>query len=655
MRRSTLKSTTSLVLSFAVATSPVLAQQTDVDPETLEICVGLGPAADIVAGEPLLEPTFPCVDQNGEVVVDQVALETVIATQVDDGPVEPGELVETPEVTAAPADAETTTEGAATLEVPVEEAAPEEAVAEEQTAEPAPEETVAEEQPAEPAPEEAVAEEQTAEPAPEETVAEEQPAEPAPEETVAEEQPAEPAPEETVAEEQPAEPAAEETVTTEVETVPEVAETPDASEADVAVEAEADIAAEAEAEAATEADVAIEATEQEALPEAKGMPEGDDAAAIADLPTVTDETSDEAEIAIETVEADEPPAAAAASADADADTTAEVQVETLTQDDVRSSSQDFETTATGEAQAEARAGSDSGNDGLSNFEKALLLGLGAAVVGSVLNNGDEVVSNSGDRVIVERDGELVVLKDDDVLLRQPGAEVQTRTFDDGSTRTSVLREDGTQIVTIRGNDGRVLRRARILEDGTQIVLFDDTKASAPVVVTELPREQEAAVEVDVSRGDTAALRAALLANQNRQFDRSYSLRQIRTISEVRDLAPQVELDTVTFATGSAAIEPSQAEELTSLGVAIVDIIQEDPGQMFLIEGHTDAVGDAGYNLALSDRRAETVALALTEYFGVPPENLITQGYGESILKVPTLRAERENRRAAVRNITSLLR
>ncbi len=585
MRRSTLKSTTSLVLSFAVATSPVLAQQTDVDPETLAICVGLGPAADIMAGEPLLEPTFPCVDQNGEVVVDEVALEIAIAAQVDDGPVEPAELVETPEVTAAPADAETTTEGTATLEVPVEEAAPEEAVAEEQPAEPAPEETV----------------------------------------------------------------------TTEVETAPEVAETPETSDADVAVEAEADVAAEAEAEAATDADVAIEATEQEALPEAEGMPEGDDAAAIADLPTVTDETPDEAEIAIETVEADEPPAAAAAAADADADTTAEVQVETLTQDDVRSSSQDFETTATGEAQAEARAGSDSSNDGLSNFEKALLLGLGAAVVGSVLNNGDEVVSNSGDRVIVERDGELVVLKDDDVLLRQPGAEVQTRTFDDGSTRTSVLREDGTQIVTIRGNDGRVLRRARILEDGTQIVLFDDTQASAPVVVTELPREQEAAVEVDVSRGDTAALRAALLANQNRQFDRSYSLRQIRTISEVRDLAPQVELDTVTFATGSAAIEPSQAEELTSLGVAIVDIIQEDPGQMFLIEGHTDAVGDAGYNLALSDRRAETVALALTEYFGVPPENLITQGYGESILKVPTLRAERENRRAAVRNITSLLR
>ena len=76
--------------------------------------------------------------------------------------------------------------------------------------------------------------------------------------------------------------------------------------------------------------------------------------------------------------------------------------------------------------------------------------------------------------------------------------------------------------------------------------------------------------------------------------------------------------------------------------------------MFLIEGHTDAVGAATYNLALSDRRAETVALALTEYFDVPPENMIVQGYGESDLKVATQDAERANRRAAVRRITPLL-
>ena len=80
----------------------------------------------------------------------------------------------------------------------------------------------------------------------------------------------------------------------------------------------------------------------------------------------------------------------------------------------------------------------------------------------------------------------------------------------------------------------------------------------------------------------------------------------------------------------------------------------NPNEMFLIEGHTDAVGSAASNLSLSDRRAESVAKALTEYFGVPPENLVVQGYGETELKMNTLGNERANRRVAVRIITPLL-
>jgi len=53
----------------------------------------------------------------------------------------------------------------------------------------------------------------------------------------------------------------------------------------------------------------------------------------------------------------------------------------------------------------------------------------------------------------------------------------------------------------------------------------------------------------------------------------------------------------------------------------------------MVEGHTDAVGQDVDNLSLSDRRAEAVAVALTEQFQVPAENLVTQGYGEQYLKV----------------------
>ena len=565
MKTSSLKSTTSLVVSFALAASPLAAQQAAADLSELPICAGLDNTQAI---EDVL---FPCVDLDGNLVADQDMLDAVVSGGMTDAPAPEATLEE------APAEATPSAEVAAPVAEPQEPPvaaveAPEPAVEEAPVEETAPEEAVAEPEvppvAAVEAPEPVVEEAPVEEAAPEEAVAEpvEEPAvtaEPAPQEEAVVE------PEQQPAEVEPVTPPAETTVAPEVETV----------------------------------------------------------------------------------EQDEPPAAAAAEvADQDVTDETEIAVEELTAEDVRSSDQDFETRATGDAAAVTPQSRDRG---LSNFEKALLLGLGAAVVGSVLKNGDEVKSNSGDRVVVERDGDLVVLKDDDVLLRQPGTRVQTQTFDDGSTRTVVLRDDGTQIVTIRASDGRVLRRARVLEDGTQVLLFDDTVTSQAVTVKELP--SQTAAPTQVSQADMAALRQALMADRDADFGRSFSLRQIRSINAVRILAPEVELDTVTFASGSAAIDPSQAEELTNLGLAISSIVVEDPSQVFLIEGHTDAVGDAAYNLALSDRRAETVALAMTEYFGVPPENLITQGYGESFLKVQTQTDERANRRASVRNITPLLR
>lgn len=346
-------------------------------------------------------------------------------------------------------------------------------------------------------------------------------------------------------------------------------------------------------------------------------------------------------------------AAAAAAGDAPAE---DVQVitEEVTEENSRSSDEEFETSASGKPNKNKKKKSNKDDDGLSNFEKALLLGLGAVVVGKVLDNGDEVVSKSGDRVVVERDGELRVLKNDDTLLRQPGSNVRTETFSDGSTRNTVSRTDGSQIVTIQAPDGRVLSRTRITPEGEAIVIFDDTQPEPEISVSNLPPIQFDGDGTGNAEEDalTRALQAELGGQQANQ---GYSLRQVRDISQVRKLAPEIELTNIRFQSGSAAIRPEQARSLAKIGSTIVDIVQADPRSVVLIEGHTDAVGGAAYNLALSDRRAESVALALTEYFNVPPENLIVQGYGEASLKIPTLTAEPANRRAVVRNITPLLR
>ena len=118
--------------------------------------------------------------------------------------------------------------------------------------------------------------------------------------------------------------------------------------------------------------------------------------------------------------------------------------------------------------------------------------------------------------------------------------------------------------------------------------------------------------------------------------------------------PSIDLNTITFGSGSWDVEPSEANKLTVIANGIKRALERSPSEVFLIEGHTDAVGSEVDNLSLSDRRAESVALVLTEQFGVPAENLVTQGYGEQNLKEQTSGESRINRRVTVRRITPLL-
>jgi outer membrane protein OmpA-like peptidoglycan-associated protein len=102
------------------------------------------------------------------------------------------------------------------------------------------------------------------------------------------------------------------------------------------------------------------------------------------------------------------------------------------------------------------------------------------------------------------------------------------------------------------------------------------------------------------------------------------------------------------------VVPEQEGQLEAVAEAIRRVLDRNPNEVFMIEGHTDAVGSEDDNLSLSDRRAESVAVILTETYQIPPENLVTQGYGEQVLKVSVEGPSRENRRCTVRRITPLL-
>ncbi|WP_420556080.1 OmpA family protein [Roseovarius sp.] len=425
----------------------------------------------------------------------------------------------------------------------------------------------------------------------------------------------------------------------------------DASEPEQALEAEQ-----------TDTDTAAGSEEQTGQEQTGEEQTADQAATEQPEPQIDEDPVEQAEAQAQAAAQVEEQAAdvAAASDDAEAVNSEEV---TLTEENTRSSDEEFETTVGGNAQTEANtqnapaAGtpvtSDDRDENLRNIlTAAAAIGLGAYTIGQVTDDGGTVVSNSGDRVVVERDGRYRIIKDDDALLRRPGSDVRVQTFDDGSTRSTVTAQDGSQTITVRAADGRVLRRTQVYPNGDQVVLFDDTRQVEAVNVQQLSDTR--AQEYEYANASEDELRQAILATRDTPTARRFSLNQVRFVDAVRHQVPVIALDTVNFETGSAVIRPEEAKALSVLGNAMRDSISEDPRQVFLIEGHTDTVGPASNNLALSDRRAESVALALTEYFDVPPANMIVQGYGEADLKIRQAGDIRENRRAAVRNITGLL-
>ena len=234
----------------------------------------------------------------------------------------------------------------------------------------------------------------------------------------------------------------------------------------------------------------------------------------------------------------------------------------------------------------------------------------------------------------------------------------------GRYRETVTRPDGTRIVTIYDRDGDVLRRSRFNPDGTEVVLayFDDTQDAdlgqwrdpgddLPPLRLQVPVEDYV---LDADHADEGQIQLFFDRPPVEPLRRLYSISEVERSARLRDIVPRVELGGLTFDTGSANLGPDQIGALSDVAHAMLGLLQRNPAETFLIEGHTDAVGTAASNLVLSDARAASVAQILTEAYHIPPENLATQGYGSSFLKIQTDGPERLNRRVVIRRITPLI-
>ncbi|WP_455757804.1 OmpA family protein [Sulfurimonas sp.] len=100
-----------------------------------------------------------------------------------------------------------------------------------------------------------------------------------------------------------------------------------------------------------------------------------------------------------------------------------------------------------------------------------------------------------------------------------------------------------------------------------------------------------------------------------------------------------------FKTDSAEIEQDSMYKVTNFA----QFMKENPKYNARIVGHTDSVGDAGYNVGLSQRRAQSVKESLIEH-GISANRLQSSGEGEMnpIESNDTSYGRRQNRRIEVK-------
>jgi outer membrane protein OmpA-like peptidoglycan-associated protein len=102
---------------------------------------------------------------------------------------------------------------------------------------------------------------------------------------------------------------------------------------------------------------------------------------------------------------------------------------------------------------------------------------------------------------------------------------------------------------------------------------------------------------------------------------------------------------INFNANSVTITSTQLDQLRQMA----DLMKTYPDATAVVEGHTDSRGSATRNLEISRRRARSIKKYFANTFGIAPERITAEGFGETqpIASNATPEGRRENRRVLV--------
>lgn len=157
-------------------------------------------------------------------------------------------------------------------------------------------------------------------------------------------------------------------------------------------------------------------------------------------------------------------------------------------------------------------------------------------------------------------------------------------------------------------------------------------------------EQEKA-QLEQARLQEEQRRKATEQQAQAQADLVTRLQQIEKSTRVEARGIVVTLPgSIYFATGSAKLQPDITARLAQIGKTLAG----EPNRKILVEGHTDSTGTMGFNMKLSELRAESVRAVLVAQ-GVAADRVETHGYGPTkpVASNKTASGRSQNRRVEI--------
>lgn len=279
---------------------------------------------------------------------------------------------------------------------------------------------------------------------------------------------------------------------------------------------------------------------------------------------------------------------------------------------------------------------DSDGDGLKDGEEVrtyLTNPLNADTDGDGLKDGDEVKTYNTDPNKTDTDGDG--LTDGEEINLYKTDPLKADTDGDGLS-------DGDEIKIHKTDPLKLDTDGDTLTDGDEINLYK-TNALNPDTDGDGLRDGE---EINMYRTDP--LKADTDGGTVDDFTEvNRGTNPLNPEDDVIKMDVPIVLEGITFETGKSDITPESGVVLQGA----LKTMQTYPDIIVEISGHTDDVGSASSNQALSQRRADSVRFWLISN-GINPDRIIAKGYGEEFPRVPNDSPEhkRMNRRIEFKRI-----